>query len=143
MGVQVTIKSVSWRELNEAIDAGTANAFQITWIADLPDPDSFLYTLLSSEGMYNIVNYQNLEVDSLLAAARDEANPARRLAIYREAEELILFDAPVIPIFNVLLTYAFHPSIRGVEMSPFGISSVPLEKVWFERAKGEELHARL
>jgi len=135
VGVEARIHNASWLELNGAINEGTAAAFEITWIADLPDPDSFLFTLLSSEGMYNIVGYRNDRVDSLLAEARVEPNLELRLAAYREAEGQILEDAPILPLFNVMLMYVFRSRVKGVEMSPFGICSVPMEKIWLDPAE--------
>jgi peptide/nickel transport system substrate-binding protein/oligopeptide transport system substrate-binding protein len=145
VGVEAHIRNTGWLELNQAINSGTAPAFQITWIADLPDPDSFLFTLLSSEGTYNIVGYHNDRVDSLLALARVEPDLARRMAAYREAEEFILEDAPLLPLFNVMLMYVFRSDVKGVEMSPFGICSVPMEKIWLDSsdAEGGDLHAGL
>jgi ABC-type transport system substrate-binding protein len=142
VGIVANVRKVSWRELNHVIDNHLAPAFQITWIADLPDPDSFLFTLLSSEGTYNMLNYGNREVDSLLAAGRAATDPARRLDLYRRAEEKILLDAPLVPVFNVMVIYAFQPWVRGVEMSPFGLCSIPMEKIWLQQEEGE-LHARL
>ncbi len=140
VGVEVQLKNCSWPELNRAVDGRTAPAFELTWIADLPDPDSFLFTLLSSDGVYNLFEYHNPTVDSLLAAGRDEVNVARRLGRYRDAERRILDEAPLIPLFNAMTMYAFQPNVRGVEMSPFGICSVPMEKIWFDRRPRENLY---
>jgi oligopeptide transport system substrate-binding protein len=143
VGAQVNLKSVEWRELSTVIDERTAPAFVISWIADLPDPDSFLYTLLASNGTYNMVNFRDPGVDSLLAAGRVARDPQVRLSIYRRAEEVALADAPLIPLFNVMTTYAFQPYVRGVEMSPFGICSVPFRKIWFTPREREAQYAGL
>lgn len=140
-GIIAEVQNVGWHELNEAIDNKTAPAFQITWIADLPDPDSFLYTLLASEGVYNMFDYRNARVDSLLEAGRGELNVALRLDRYRESERLVLADAPLVPLFNVMTVYGFQPWVRGIEMSPFGICSVPLHKVWMQMPLPEDLYA--
>jgi ABC-type transport system substrate-binding protein len=143
VGVTVNLRKMDWRDLSRAIDERTAPAFVISWIADLPDPDTFLYTLLASQGTYNMVNFKSAELDSLLEAGRSERDPQMRLAVYRRAEERALADAPLIPLFNIMTTYAFQPDVRGVEMSPFGICSVPFRKVWFDRPAPEAVHAVL
>ncbi|HET9233485.1 MAG TPA: ABC transporter substrate-binding protein, partial [Candidatus Eisenbacteria bacterium] len=133
VGIRAERKVVNWSELNKAIEGGTAPAFVITWIGDLPDPDTFLFTLLASDGMFNMVSFRNAGLDSLLAHGRSETNMEHRLDWYRKAERHVLAEAPIIPLFNVMTAYAFQPDVVGVEMSPYGICSVPLRKVWFNK----------
>ena len=135
-GILAERKVVNWSELNQAIEARTVPAFVITWIGDLPDPDTFLFTLLASEGMFNMVNFRNATLDSLLALGRSETNIEARLNWYREAERRALAESPIIPLFNVMTVYAFQPDVRGIEMSPYGLCSVPLRKVWRSRDAG-------
>jgi oligopeptide transport system substrate-binding protein len=143
VGIDARLDEVSWSELVTKVDGGQAPAFELTWIADLPDPESFLYTLLASGGGYNIFHYHNEGVDSLLDAGRDEPVVQTRLELYREAERRILQEAPLIPLFNVMTLYAFQPYVHGVEMSPFGICSVPMEKIWLDPAPREGMYAGL
>jgi oligopeptide transport system substrate-binding protein len=93
---------VNWTELNQAIHGHTAPAFVITWIGDLPDPDTFLFTLLDSEGTYNMVNFRNAAVDSVISRGRSERSMEIRLGYYRDAERLALIEAPIIPLFNMM-----------------------------------------
>jgi len=129
-GILAERKVVNWPELNQAIEARTVPAFVITWIGDLPDPDTFLFTLLASDGMFNMVNFRNQGLDSLLALGRSETNIEARLNSYREAERRALAEAPIIPLFNVMTVYAFQPDVEGIEMSPYGLCSIPLRKAW-------------
>jgi ABC-type transport system substrate-binding protein len=89
-----------------------------------------LFTLLASEGTFNMVNFRSATLDSLLALGRSETNIEARLNWYREAERTALAEAPIIPLFNVMTVYAFQPDVQGIEMSPYGLCSVPLRKVW-------------
>ena len=140
-GIIADRKVVNWSELNKAIEERTVPAFVITWIGDLPDPDTFLFTLLASDGMFNMVNYRSAKLDSLLAQGRSETNIEARLNWYREAERTALAEAPIIPLFNVMTVYAFQPDVQGIEMSPYGLCSVPLRKVW-RSAENARTYAR-
>jgi ABC-type transport system substrate-binding protein len=141
-GIEVGLKHVTWGEFDRAIGDRTAAALQLTWIADLPDPDSFLYTLFVSGGSSNFFNYANPSVDSLLETGCRDVDQVARLALYREAEKIILEDAAMIPMFNVLALYVLQPYVHGVELSPFGISSIPMERIWLEPEEGSS-HAGL
>ena len=44
----------------------------------------------------------------------------RRLNIYREAEQVLMDDAGIIPLFHVKDYVPVHPHVRGIAVSPFG-----------------------
>ena len=132
------IHRVDWLELEDRINTGRADSFFIIWIADLPDPDSFLYTLFSSQGLYNMSDYSNAVVDSLLNTGRVRSDVGERLSYYRRAEQIILDDAACLPLNNFINTYAFQSYVRGVEVSPFGISGIPLNKIWLDGSPSAE-----
>ena len=73
--------------------------FNIGWIADYPDPENFLDILFYSESSNNHTNYSNPEVDALLEKARVETDETLRFSIYSEVEQMILDDAPWIPLW--------------------------------------------
>lgn len=128
-GIEVAVRYVDWDELSRLIDERNADAYLLSWVADLPDPDSFLYTLFSTRGTYNLCGYSEAEVDDMLDAGRGERNRERRLELYRQAERHILSDAPVIPLFNALNLLAFRNTVQGVEMSPIGLNGVPFARI--------------
>src|SRR3972149_578134 len=71
--------------------------------------------------------------NGLLLRARREANLTRRVDLYRRAEELILEDAPVIPILHYTYERLFQPYVRSVEVNGLGAPYIPLRKIWLER----------
>jgi peptide/nickel transport system substrate-binding protein len=63
------------------------------------------------------------EVDRLIARGRLETSPAARHAIYRQIEEIIARDRPLLPLFHEQ-TYRFaRPEIEGFSLS-YGYSAV-------------------
>ena len=71
--------------------------FQIGWIADYPDPENFLDLLFHGDSKNNHTGFNNAEVNELLERARVEQREDVRYDLYRQAEELILEQAPWIP----------------------------------------------
>ena len=69
------------------------------WVADYPDPENFLDLLLHSEA--HDARYINKQFDLLVEQARVEGDSEVRLAFYREAEQLLMDDAGIIPLFHV------------------------------------------
>lgn len=69
----------------------------ITWIGDFYDPYSFLNMWLSDSN-FNPGKYQNPEFDSLIRRGLEQEDDAKRFLYFREAENIILQQAAVIPI---------------------------------------------
>ena len=109
--------------------------FLYAWYADVPDPDNFLFKLFHSQSPRNFIGYANPVVDDLLVQARAERDAQRRVELYRRAEQLILDDAPIIPVWHYTYERLFQPYVRSVEVNGLGDPYIPLRKIWLERAR--------
>ena len=70
------------------------------WIADYPDPENFLDVLFHSQSNNNQSEYSNSQLDLLLERARVEQDEAARFELYHQAEEIIVDDAPWVPLWH-------------------------------------------
>jgi oligopeptide transport system substrate-binding protein len=98
--------------------------FYVGWVADYPDPENFLDMLFHSDSHGNYSAYSNSRVDSILERARVEQNDQARLALYREAERMILDDSPVIPLLHDVTYYLVKPRVTGLTLTPMGLLSL-------------------
>ena len=97
LGVEVRLEGIEWQEYYQRLDAGDYGQILIEgWCADYPDPENFLEALFHSTATQNRAHYASAEFDRLVEAARVETDLARRLEAYRQAEQLLLDDAPAI-----------------------------------------------
>ncbi len=88
-----------------------------------PSTDGMLFPLFHSDatGRLNLNRYANPEVDQILAAARSERDGTARVALYRQAEDKILQDLPIIPLWWVQeIRLARLSKFGGLEMDLFG-----------------------
>jgi oligopeptide transport system substrate-binding protein len=88
--------------------------YSLGWMADYPDPEDFLDILFHSSSPLNHMNYSNGSVDRLLEQARVEQDPQRRMLLYAEAEEIIVSDAPWVPLWHSVEYVLTKPYVRGV-----------------------------
>ena len=100
LGLRVEIQQTEWATFLQDLHDRRYQMFRIGWGADYPDPENFLDILFHSESDNNHSGYNNLEVDSLLERARVERNREARFALYNQAEQMILDDAPWIPLWH-------------------------------------------
>jgi peptide/nickel transport system substrate-binding protein/oligopeptide transport system substrate-binding protein len=124
-----------WPAFSKLLDEGKLPVFMYGWYADVPDPDNFLFKLFHSRGARNFFGYANPVVDDALVRARSEQEIQRRVELYRRAEQLILEDAPIVPIFHHTYERVFQPYVRAIEVSGLGDPYIPFRKIWLERPR--------
>lgn len=136
VGLTLVVREVSWPELNARIEEATAPAFQLGWVADLPDPDSFLRTLFEPGGSANYFGFLDAATARSLERGAQETNPLERARIYRELERSILDKAPLIPLFHTVGMIASRTTVHGFKPGPMGIGAVDLGTVWIDPKGG-------
>ncbi|MEZ5063725.1 MAG: ABC transporter substrate-binding protein [bacterium] len=132
IGIRVEYEYLDWGAFSDRIDAGTAPAYTLSWIADVPDPDSFLRSLFSTDGAYNLVGYHNATVDSLLAVGSGMTSSPDRARLYQRAERIILNDAPIVPLYHLANNFVVRSNVRGLTITPFGFGNLTFEKLWLD-----------
>jgi peptide/nickel transport system substrate-binding protein/oligopeptide transport system substrate-binding protein len=124
-----------WPTFSRLLNERKLPGFLYAWFADVPDPDSFLSKLFHSTSRWNYTGYANPAVDELLVRGRRTGDPLQRAEIYRRAEQLIMDDAPVLPVWHYVYERLFQPYVRDVEVSSFGDPYIPFRKVWLDRPR--------
>lgn len=107
LNVDININTVPFAEHIEQIAANKTDLFKYSWIADYPDPESFLTLFYgkhlpknsSEKSFINMFRYHNERFDSLFAASYKEPNKIKRFELLSKAEQMVLDDAPFMPIF--------------------------------------------
>ena len=104
------------RDTQLSYQALRARDFQIAsagWIADFNDAINFLALQQSQTGDQNYGDYNNPVYDHLLDLADHEPNAVTRAGYLRQAEAIMLRDAPVVPISFSVNKNLVNPSIQG------------------------------
>jgi ABC-type transport system substrate-binding protein len=132
IGIILEVHEVSWRELIDRVERHDAPTFQLGWVADLPDPDSFLRTLFEPGGSANYFDFLDEETARSLERGASETNPIERAHIYRGLEKTVLDKAPLVPLFHSMGVIASRRTVHGLKPGPMGIGALDFEHVWIE-----------
>jgi oligopeptide transport system substrate-binding protein len=81
------------------------------WVG-IPDPAFFL-KIWTATNVNNSSGWASVRYDSLLAKADRTGDLNERLALYHEAEDLLLSESVMIPIFWYTSNHLVHPSVTG------------------------------
>jgi oligopeptide transport system substrate-binding protein len=131
LGVDIQVEVVEWGPYLRGLDAQAYQMFSLGWIGDYPDPQNFLDLLFHTDSAYNHGAYSNPTVDELVEAARTEQDPEARMALYREAEELLVEDAAWVPIYHSGGYYLVKPYVKDLVIT--GQGTMDLAAVRIER----------
>lgn len=96
-GFQVVIRQLEWSAYKAAINNGEADMFWLSWWADYPDPENFLFPLFHSSNhgaSGNRSRYTNKEVDRLIEAGQKSTDEKERDKAYMKAEHIIAAESP-------------------------------------------------
>ena len=148
IGVEAEIVTYDWGTYLDKTANGEHDMAMLGWIADVADPDNFLYTLLSipsaEKPAYNISFYRNDELQDLLERARMSTDQEvqefasnselrgvdrvgahftdrdLRTALYRRAQAIVHRDAPWVPLAHAQRLLVIDRRVKNLKLSPFG-----------------------
>lgn len=130
LGVAVTLDNQEWKVFLKRLKTDPPQIFRLGWGADYPDPDNFMALFTATSGNNN-TTWVNPRYDELIARAASERDPARRRALYDEAQRILTEqDVPIMPLFVSVQNLLVKPFVRGFE--PNAMELLYLKKLSFE-----------
>jgi peptide/nickel transport system substrate-binding protein len=126
VGLDPVVKSPDWASYLDQVGNGEHDVCLMGWQTDNADPDNFLYALLDRENAvppkaHNLSFYRSEPVHQLLVKAQQQTDAATRLELYRQAQEIIHEDCPMVPLMHLDLAVAMTRSVEGYKLHPTGL----------------------
>ncbi len=113
LGVITQIVNEEWKVfVNNRRQGVVTEVFRGGWIGDYPDPTTFL-SLFVSDNVQNWSAYNSPRYDNLLALAATESDPDLRHQILQRAEQQLLNDMPMIPLYYYVSRHLVNPRVSG------------------------------
>lgn len=129
LGLEVSLVNMEFRSTLQARRAGDYQILRSAWIADYPDPASFLDIWRTQSGN-NYTGWNSPAYDRLLFEAARTGDTTRRASLLAQAEALLLREAPIIPIYHYTHVYLRRPEVRG--WHPHPLDQRAYKHVWLE-----------
>lgn len=121
IGIPVELRPVTFSEYRKGY-RNDADCWYGGWYPDFPDAGNFLEPVFHSRnigpGKNNAAHYRNPQVDRLLEKARVTPPGDERIALYRQAEDILLKDLPWMPLYFEMETRYFRDGVEGVVVHP-------------------------
>jgi dipeptide transport system substrate-binding protein len=108
--------------LRQSTDKKRDSAVLIGWTSDNGDPDDFLTLLLSCDaiGQSNRTGWCDPAFTKAINDARLATDPAQRTALYSQAQQIVLDQAPLTAIAHTLVSVPMRKTVTGVVADPLG-----------------------
>jgi peptide/nickel transport system substrate-binding protein len=127
-GFNVVAHNAPWRpDYVKHVNEGTAGDLNmIGWTGDFGDPDNFLGTFFQTYSAQ--FGFHNDAIFKILAKAEAEKSLKKRIALYKQANVMIMNYLPGVPYAHSRPALGFNKAVRGYVASPVGTD--PFEPVF-------------
>lgn len=133
LGVAVALRNTEWKVFLDSVQRGNYQIARAAWSGDYLDPSTFL-DLWVTDGGKNNTGWSSEAYDRLLVAATRERDPARRMALLRQAETILVErELPILPLFLYSNRGLLSESVSGLYHNPIG--HYPLQFVRLNRSR--------
>lgn len=113
-GIKVQVETIQKSLLLEQTSKSQALFFRGSWIADYPDAENYLSVFYSKNpAPPNYTRYHNAAYDQLYEKAIAEKEDSLRYKLYQQMDQLVISDAPVVPLWYDMAIHLVHTGIEG------------------------------
>jgi peptide/nickel transport system substrate-binding protein len=132
VGITVQVETVQRSLLLEMTSNSRALFFRGSWIADYPDAENYLSVFYSKNpAPPNYTRYKNPQFDALFEKALTEQNDSLRYKLYQQADQVMINDAPVVPLWYDKSVRLVQTNVKG--FTPNGLNLLELRKTHIEK----------
>ncbi|MCU5095481.1 MULTISPECIES: peptide ABC transporter substrate-binding protein [Bacillus] len=120
-GLTIQIKQQPFKQKLQLEQTGDYDITMANWGPDYKDPISYL-ELFTTGNQNNKMNYSNSRFDELIKKAKTDfvLEPEKRWGALLEAEQVLLEDAAVAPLYHIGSAYVQKDYVKGIEKHQFG-----------------------
>jgi peptide/nickel transport system substrate-binding protein len=127
IGIPVQVEVIQKSLLLEQTAKSQALFFRGSWIADYPDAENYMAMFYSrNPAPPNYTRFSNPAFDVLYEKALQENNDSLRYHLYRQMDQLVIDEAPVVPIWYDMAIHLVQPYITG--FSPNALNLLELRR---------------
>jgi oligopeptide transport system substrate-binding protein len=134
IGMRIQVEVVQKSFLLEQTAKSQALFFRGSWIADYPEAENYLGVFYGKNpAPPNYTRYKNARFDELYEKALVTENDSMRYDLYRQMDQLVINDAPVVPLWYDEVIHLVNPRVKN--FTPNGLNLLELRRVYIDRSR--------
>ncbi|MEG2983080.1 MAG: ABC transporter substrate-binding protein [Peptostreptococcaceae bacterium] len=119
-GLKVELKQVPFKQKQQLEAEGDYDLVYSSWVADYPDPLTFLETFTTNGKFGKNSGYESSQYNNLIEEGKNATSIDESWNRYSEAEKILLGDAFIMPLFQSSSAYIQKPYVDGITIIPYG-----------------------
>ncbi len=112
LGINIGLYNQESKVQSNSMRDGDYTIARMAWVGDYIDASTFLDLMLSDSGN-NQTGWANDDYDRLVNEARYAIDPQARFDLYREAEQILMDESPIAPIYFYVNSRLKQPEVKG------------------------------
>jgi oligopeptide transport system substrate-binding protein len=112
LGIESQWEFIIWESFLKRMQTTQPMMFSLVWVADYPDPDNFLRL-----GLPKGTGWKNDDYDALIERSMRSLDQTERLTLLKEADKILVEEAPIIPLGYYGNNYLVKPWVRRFSRS--------------------------
>ncbi|WP_234123486.1 peptide ABC transporter substrate-binding protein [Clostridium hydrogenum] len=121
LNINVTLTAVERKVQLDETSKHTYNGIsRNAWTADYADPMTFMDMWVTNGGN-NVTGYSNEAYDKLIKEAKAETNATKRFDEMHQAEDILMKDMPVIPLYEYNIVCCMKSYVKGTYRTPMDV----------------------
>lgn len=117
LDVDVSIQNEEWKVYLDKLSKGNYQIGRLGWIESYTDPSATLDLMKSNFGS-NYARYKNEKYDQLVNEAEATTDVSKRMEDMHQAEQILMDDMPLAPVYFYTNVYAFNKKLDGIVVHP-------------------------
>ncbi len=132
LGIAVKMVNMEWKVFLKMQSSKDFQMCRFTWAGDYMDPNTFLSIYRSNSGS-NYISFNNATYDSLLDHAQQTFDKKKRYALYKKAEEILLDESGIIPLYSYTGPFLLSNDVVGIYGNLLDVH--PLKSAYLKQQK--------
>ncbi len=119
LNVEVVLENQEWKVFLDSRNKGLYDISRSGSLSSIADPVDFLSMHVSGHGM-NDSGWSSKSYDTLIGLSNKTTQEDKRLKLLYSAEQILLDELPILPLFYYASTYLKSPSVVGFAFNALG-----------------------
>jgi len=132
LNINITLQNQEWKVYLESERMMNYQISRAAWIGDYVDPNTFL-DMFVTQGGNNRSGWSSPQYDGFIAQAARTTDQQQRYELFQQAEEILMNEVPIIPIYTYAKNYLQSPAVKG--WHPNLLDYHPYKYVYLEPAE--------
>lgn len=112
LNIEIELVNQDWKVYLDRLAKIDYQIIRRAWVGDYPDPNAFLELFLT-DGGNNKTGWSNPTYDQFITQASQTLDMNQRNELFKKAEEILIDEAPLIPLYVENRTYLIDKMVKG------------------------------